>query len=137
MNRYTLSDINIGMKESFSICLTEDMMCSFKSITGDNNPLHNEVQFAKEKGYSDRVVYGMLTASLSSTLAGVYLPGENSLIREASYKFLKPVYIGDSILVEGEVTSIDERFNVFDMKVTMYNQNNEKVVRGKMSIGVL
>lgn len=137
MNRYTFSDLYVGMKESFCVQLTDDMMDSFKIITGDTNPLHSDSIFAKDKGYPSRVAYGMLTASLSSTLAGVYLPGENSLIREVSYKFIKPVFIGDIIRVEGEVISLDERFRVFEMKVTMYNQNNEKVVRGTMRIGVL
>lgn len=137
MNKYTMSDIRIGLKESFTVEITADMMSAFKAITGDINPLHTDREFAKANGYSDNVVYGMLTSSFLSTLAGVYLPGENSLIREVEVKMKKAVYVGDKLTVTGEVSEINSDFNIFVMKVTIVNQNNEKVLRGKMQMGVL
>lgn len=70
MNAYKLSDIFIGMKESFSRVVTAEMMDQFLEISGDENPLHNDETYAREKGFPGRVVYGMLTASLISTLGG-------------------------------------------------------------------
>ena len=40
MNEYTISTINIGMKESFSKRITKEMADSFRVISGDENPLH-------------------------------------------------------------------------------------------------
>lgn len=137
MNKYTIDDIEIGLKECFRVTITEDMMQAFLNITGDINPLHNDEAFAKEKGYESKVVYGMLTSSFLSTLAGVYLPGEKSLIREVETKLKKPVFVGDELWVSGEVTEINKDFNIFVMKVEIINQNNEKVLRGKMQMGIL
>ena len=75
MNEYKFKDIKIGLEEKFEVNLTEEMVKAFCNITGDINPLHNDLDFAKSKGYNEKVVYGMLTASFLSTLAGVYLPG--------------------------------------------------------------
>lgn len=137
MNNYSFEDIKVGMEESFTISVTPEMMENFKQITGDVNPLHMDAAFAKEKGYLDKVAYGMLTASFLSTLAGVYLPGEKSLIHSVETKFVKPVYSGDILTVSGKVTELQEVFSVFTMKVEIHNQNGEKVLRGKMKIGVL
>lgn len=137
MNNYKIQDINVGLKESFEVNITEAMMESFRNITGDNNPLHTDSDFAKERNYPDRIVYGLLTSSFLSTLAGVYLPGENSLIREVDTKYVKPVFVGDTLTVTGEVSEVNADFNIFTMKVTIVNQKGEKVVRGKMQMGVL
>ena len=137
MNHYSFEDIKIGLSESYSVKITSDMMDSFREISGDINPLHNDSEFAKEHGFDDRVVYGMLTSSFLSTLAGVYLPGEKSLIHEVDVKFKKPVFVGDVLTVKGEVSDINPDFKVFTMKVTMTDQNDEKVLRGSMRIGFL
>lgn len=137
MNKYTMKDIQIGLKESFSVTVTAEMMDKFRDITGDINPLHTDEEFAKSNDYPDRVVYGMLTSSFLSTLAGVYLPGENSLIREVEVKMKKAVFVGDTLTISGQVSEINTDFNIFVMKVTIVNQNGEKVLRGKMQMGVL
>ncbi len=125
------------MSESFTTKITFEMMDSFRAISGDINPLHNDKTFANEYGFNDRVVFGMLTSSFLSTLAGVYLPGEKSLIHEVDVKFKKPVFVGDVLTVKGEVSEINTDFRVFTMKVTMINQKDEKVLRGSMRIGFL
>ena len=137
MNHYSFEDISIGMSESFSVKITKEMMDSFCKMSGDINPLHRDEVFAKVHGFKDRVVYGMLTSSFLSTLAGVHLPGEKSLIHEVDVKFKKPVFVDDELAVKGEVSEINSDFKVFTMKVTITNQNDEKVLRGSMRIGFL
>ena len=137
MNTYKFDDIIIGMKETFTVIITKEMLESFCKITGDINPLHTNKSFAKEQGYKDCVAYGMLTASFLSTLAGVYLPGKYSLIYEVENKFINPVFIGDTLTISGEVIEKNDIFSFFIMKVVISNQNNKKVLRGKMKVGVL
>lgn len=137
MNKYTFDEIQIGMEESFEVTITEEMMDRFYLITKDCNPLHRDEAFAREKGFEKQVVYGMLTASFLSTLAGVYLPGENSLIQSVETMFKKPVFVGDTLRISGKVSEKIDAFNCFKMKVVMTNQNEEKVLKGTMQIGVM
>ena len=137
MNHYSISDLSIGHREDFTTEITLEMFDKFKEITGDINPLHNDEEFAKNLGHKGRVAFGMLTASFLSTLAGVYIPGERSLIHSVETKFTKPVYIGDVLSVSGEVTEINDTVNQIVLKVEIKNQNGEKVLRGKMKVGFL
>ncbi len=137
MNHYSFEDLSVGMEEHFEVELTQERMERFCEITGDVNPLHRDGDFAKGMGFDNRVAYGMLTASFLSTLAGVYLPGERSLIHRVEAEFPRPVYIGDRLTVCGRVQELNEAFRVFTMKVTVTNQRGEKVCRGKMRIGFL
>ena len=137
MNEYCFDDIYIGQIEGFSVTVTPSMMDSFLSITSDSNPLHQDSDYAISKGYTDRVVYGMLTSSFLSTLVGMYIPGKYSIIHEVSFKLPSPVYIGDVLRVEGEVVEKNDTFKIIGLKVSISNQNNKKVLRGSMRIGVL
>jgi Acyl dehydratase len=137
MNVYKYDDLFVGMTEIFISQVTEEMMKAFLSITGDINPFHNDATYAKKVGYENRVVYGMLTASLLSTLAGVYLPGKYSLIQLVEIKFVKPVFVGDVLSIKGTVNELNDTVKQITLNVTITNQKQEKVLRGKMKIGVL
>ncbi len=136
MNTYTYAEIEVGDEEHFACEITDTMMQKFREITGDINPLHNDLGFAVKSGYKDRIVYGMLSASLLSTLAGVYLPGKFSLINSVEVWFAKPVYIGERLTVSGKVYKKDDKYNLITLKVTITNQLREKVCRGRMEITV-
>ncbi len=136
MNDYTYEEIQIGHKESFTVTVTQEMMDKFRDITGDINPLHNDEDYALSKGHKGKVAYGMLTGSLLSTLAGVYLPGKKSLIQEVKIKFAKPVYVGDTVTVEGVVDEKNDTYSLLMLKITIRNQDGDKVCRGTMQIGV-
>lgn len=136
MNVYKYEDLEIGHKEAFDVRIPKEYQDAFRGFTKDVNPLHLDSKFAREKGYEDCVVFGMLTASYYSTLAGVYLPGERSLIHSVDIKFLKPVYIGDTLRVEGVVKEKNDTFNLLIIKGTITNQNNAKVSRATMKVGV-
>lgn len=137
MNHYSYEEIVEGQKEFFTVTVTEEMLDSFEEITGDHNPLHRNCAYAQKKGYKEKVAYGMLTASFLSTLAGELLPGERSLIHKMEIEFPKPVYVGDTLCVEGMVKEKNDVFNTLELKVIIKNQEGIKVLRGKMRVQVL
>ena len=137
MNHYNYEEIEVGQEEHFSVTITEEKMTAFREITGDINPLHNDESFAKEKGFNKRVVYGLLTSSFLSTLAGVYLPGEHSLIHTVETEFVKPVFIGDELTIKGTVKEKDDNFKLIWLKIVIINQKGEKVCRAKMRVGFI
>lgn len=151
MNEYNFKNLILGQTESFSVKITKTLMEQFREITRDTNPLHTDADYAKtviEKNrIEDRkmqeifdrgcVVYGMLSASFLSTLAGVYLPGKYSLIHSVNVAMLHPVFVDDLLLIQGEITEKEERFQFIKVRITIRNQNNLKVISGNMQIGVL
>lgn len=138
MNEYKFEDIKLNMTEEFQIRITEKMQEDFQNISGDINPMHFDEDFAKEKGFDKKLVFGMLTASFFSTLVGVYLPGKNCLFQECKdIKFHKPVFVGDELFIKGEVIEIDERFRRITIKAVIRNQENIKVCSAKLVVGVL
>lgn len=134
MNKYTIENLREGTTESFEVSITEEMYERFREISGDVNPLHNDTDYAKKKGYKDKVCYGLLTSSFYSTLAGVYLPGEHSLIHSIDIKFLKPVFAGDKLVITGKVSEIFAEMQMIVVKAKIENQNSKIVSKAAIKI---
>ncbi len=136
MNQYRFDEIEVGLSESFEVLITDEMMDCFRSLTGDENPLHQDEGYAREKGYKDRVCFGMLSASFLSTLAGVYLPGKYSLIQSVEVKFSKPVFPGEKLIISGKVTEKNDTFRFIRVKAEAKSPEGEKKLKAVMQIGV-
>ena len=137
MNSYKFVDINVGLEESFSVRVNSEKLDKFIKITGDINPLHTDAEYSKSKGFSDRVVYGMLTSSFFSTLVGVYLPGKYCILQGVDIQFSIPVYIDDILTITGKVSYINEAYKQLEIKAVIINQDNKKVSKATIKVGVM
>ena len=101
--------LGIGEYAALERCFTAKDVEDFANVSGDKNPVHLDEQFAKTTRFGGRIVHGMLCGSLFSTLFATRLPG--SIYINQSLKFVKPVYINDTIeAIEGchSVTYADD-----------------------------
>lgn len=141
MNNYKFLEIQVGLTASFERVITKEMEDAFRDISGDENSLHKYDSFAKEISngkFQRHVSFGMLTASLYSTLAGVYLPGENSLIHSfEELSFIKPVFVGDTLSVEGKIVDIFTGLNLIRIQAIIKNQDKKIVSRAKIKVLVM
>ena len=136
MNYYKFEDLDIGMSFEFKEVITEEKMALFLKISGDNNTLHCDEDYAKRSNMKGRVVYGMLTSSFYSTLVGVYLPGENCLLQEIKISFNNPLYIGEEIVVSGTIVEKDDTFKRAEIKASIKTIHGKVVSKAKMKVGV-
>lgn len=138
MNEYRFDDLLTGQTESFQKEITVEMENIFREITGDLNPLHRDDTFATEVGndrFKRHISFGMLTASLYSTLAGMYLPGKYSLIHSIdNISFKKPVYAGDILTITGTVSGKQDDLNLIFVTAKITNQEGQAVSKADMKI---
>ena len=125
-------EIQIGDSASIErvICLKD--IETFSNLTGDKNPLHVDQSFAEKSKFGSRVAHGMLTSSFISTLIGVTLPGEGSIITNISLDFRKPVFINDSLRTTIEVTKKIDLSKQVHFKIKICNQHSEVVISGSV-----
>ncbi|NQX40289.1 Acyl dehydratase [Pedobacter steynii] len=137
MNEFVFSDIHIGLEQSFEATVSADKLDKFLEISGDNNPLHINSEYARHKNFPDRVVYGLLTSTFYSTLVGVYLPGKYAILHSIDIKFLKPVFINDQLKIVGIVSYINEAYKQIEVKAYISNQAGVKVSKANIKIGLI
>jgi 3-hydroxybutyryl-CoA dehydratase len=103
----SLDDIEIGMSAAYSHTVSDADVKSFAGISGDNNPVHMSDLYATNSKYGARIAHGLYLASFFSALFGTKLPGPGCVYVSQNLRFKLPVYIGDTVVAEIIVTSID------------------------------
>ena len=93
MSRYL--KINVGDTAKIKHTITNEDLKKFVELSGDNNRLHIDKQFASRTHFKKPVAPGMIGASFISTIIGTKIPGDGALCYSQSLEFLLPVRIGD------------------------------------------
>jgi 3-hydroxybutyryl-CoA dehydratase len=79
----------------------------------------------------------MLSASLFSTLAGMFLPGTGAIYRSQTLRFLGPVYVGDTVTAHFVVRTVDRARHRLEIDSWIENAAGERVVEGVCEAGLL
>lgn len=109
LHGYYLEDLSVGMSASYAKTITEADVVLFAGITGDDNPVHLNEEFAAGTPFKQRIVHGMFSAGLISTVLGTRLPGPGAIYIDQQIRFKAPVLIGDTVTATATITEIDER----------------------------
>ena len=133
--KYYLEDLQLGMKSSTTSVITGKMIDTFAEITGDNNPIHVNSEFAATSQFGQRIAHGALSASFISAVLGNDLPGPGAVFVELNLRFRKPAFIGDVVTAVAEVSEINLRTGRIKMKCYC-EVNGKKICRGDAGVFV-
>jgi acyl dehydratase len=123
--------LTVGQKAQRSLTLTEEHVRTFAELTGDYNPLHFDVAFARATRFGELVVQGGLTTGLLHALVAMDLPGPGTVFLSQNWRFTAPVYIGDTITAEAEIKSVHQSKPVVQLGVRVWRQTGETVLEGE------
>jgi acyl dehydratase len=131
-------DFGLGLEITTSArTFTETDIVNFAGLSGDFNFIHTNAHAAAETPFGQRVAHGMLVASIATGLAVQqgFIDGTTLAFRELTWKFTKPVFIGDTIFTQIKVTEtkpmpkLGGGLVVFDARVR--NQDDDTVHKGE------
>lgn len=120
--------------------VTESDIVGFAALSGDWNLIHTDAEYCKGQMYKQRVAHGLLVLSIASGLAVRLGFMEDTILafRSLEWKFVKPVFIGDTVSLRVTVQEkkamprLGGGLVIFKMEVL--NQNDEVVQRGSWEI---
>lgn len=121
----------LGQQAVRSITLTPEHVKTFAELTGDFNPLHFDEEFAGKTKFGKLVVQGGLTTGLLHALVATDMPGPGTVFLSQNWKFIAPVYIGDTITATAEVLSVHESKPVTQLDVKVHRHDGELVLEGE------
>lgn len=130
-------DIIVGTKENLTHSITQADIEKFVDLTGDDNKLHVDKEFASKTSFKKPVVHGMISASFISTIIGTKIPGDGALWFSQTLEFLLPVRIGDVITITAEVIKKYDRDHIVELNIEIFNQNKQVVTRGISKVKVI
>jgi acyl dehydratase len=119
--------------QSPSKTLTDAHFLFFAGLTGDNHPVHYDVEYARQRKFGRPLAHGLLMASMTAAGASAFSPRMEGLVFvEQGCRFLRPSFVGDTItpqLTVDRVWSENGRtFVRFSTAIT--NQRAETVLEG-------
>ena len=106
LKSYALDELEPGMSVSSEQLVSEADIVKFAEVSGDDNPLHLDADYAATTLFGQRIAHGMLGASYISALLGTRLPGAGSVYVSQQLKFKAPVCIGDSVRTTVKVREV-------------------------------
>ncbi len=128
------SEIKIGdfYEEEFEA--TDEKVMTFAKISGDDNPIHVDEEFAKKTRFGKRIAHGILVTSFISKAIGRNFPGDGSIYVSQNILFKRPVYVGDKVLVRVEVTDKNDEKNRIILSTTVFNSDKKTVIEGTAEV---
>jgi 3-hydroxybutyryl-CoA dehydratase len=106
LNGYDIEDLALGMTACFAKTITEADIVMFAGVSGDNNALHINEEFAASTPFGGRIAHGILTASVISAAIAGRLPGPGSIYLEQKMRFVAPVRPGNTVYAHVTVKEI-------------------------------
>jgi 3-hydroxybutyryl-CoA dehydratase len=126
-----------GQTYQHSFTVSEPVYEGFINVFNDRNLLHTDAEFAVEKGFKGRVMHGNILNGFISYFVGECLPLKNVIIHAQSIKFSLPVYLGDELKFNAEITGVYESVHTYEFKFYFKNKEGKKVAKGEIQIGLL
>ena len=116
--------------------MTEAVFLAFQAASGDNHPVHYDIEYCRSRGMPHMLAHGLQTLIQTAPGAGLFpYMVEDSLVGfiEQSSKFLKPVYAGDTLYPALEIDELapNRSTGVVGFATTVHNQRRETVIEGR------
>lgn len=102
------SEIKQKKTSIISFRISEEMVTKFAALTGDQSLLHSRKEFARRSVYRQQIVHGMLPMAFTALLDFFQIDGFVCSLVELVGQFFNPVFIGDELILTGEIVDINE-----------------------------
>lgn len=131
-------DLELGQRFPIpSRTMTDALFAAFQLASGDNHPIHYDVEYCRRHGHPNMLAHGFQALIQTAPGAGDFprfIGGSLVGFIEQSSKFLKPVYAGDTLYPLLEVAELTPQrtTGVVVLRSSVRNQRGETVLEGTM-----
>jgi len=116
------------------VCFNQSNVDIFAQITGDNNPIHLDADFAAKTIFGRPIVHGFYSASVFSMVFGTKFPGEGTIYLYQDMKFLAPVFVDQSYKAKFEVLEVNTEKHIGVIKSILEDENGKAVIEGSAKL---
>ena len=117
--------------------VSQSVYDGFMQTFNDRNPYHVSDATARAAGFAGKIMHGNILNGFLSYFVGECLPVKTVVIQSQEIKFHKPVYLNDTVTLHAEVADFHESVRTAVITFHFLNQNNIKVAKGRLLVGLL
>lgn len=123
-------ELQEGQTAEYVKTISADDIKLFAVISGDNNPLHLDEDYAKTTRFGRCIAHGSICGIIVSAAVATKLPGPGTIYAGQEMKFKRPVFPGDTITARLTLIEKKRKGNIVLIECVMTNQHGETVFTG-------
>jgi acyl dehydratase len=130
-------DLKVGQRFYInSRTQTEALFAAFQMASGDNHPIHYDRVYCQARGHRDMLAHGLQVVIQAAAGGGIFphVLGDSLIgFIEQSSRFLKPVYVGDTLFPMMEIAELkpNRTTGVVVCRITVHNEKGDLVMDGE------
>lgn len=127
-----------GEQVEFRKTIGECDLVLFAGLSGDFDPIHVDEEYARSTAFGRRIAHGALVMGLLSTTSSIISrrsvergsPGTPVSVGYDRIRFVKPVFIGDTLTARYTIEEVDDEAGRTRSKAEVLNQHGELCLSG-------
>ena len=125
-----MSKIKLGDTYTEKVRYTQANVDTFAQISGDNNPIHINPEYASKTIFGRCIVHGFFAGAVFSKVFGTQWPGEGTIYLYQEMKFMSPVFVEQDYDAVFEVVELDEVKHRGTIKCTLQDADGKVAIAG-------
>lgn len=130
----TFDEIEVGDTAELTRVLKTQDIELFAVMSGDVNPAHVDLEYAKDDIFHKVIAHGMWGGALISAVLGTQLPGPGTIYLNQSLSFRRPVGIGDKVVVRVTVIEKFADKKQLLLECECLNEEGEQIIKGEARV---
>ena len=103
----------------------------YRNLSGDNSPIHTDLNFCKKNGYKRKLGYAFLLTDALSQIFGMFYPGGNELCLHQTCNFRNPFYVGEKLNIKIKTIQINKLKKLVSFKIKIINEKDALIFDGQ------
>lgn len=119
--------LKVGDAYHHDFSFTQDDVIKFAEVSGDNNPLHLDQEYAAKTQFGKPIIHGVLGLSVFSKVLGTIFPGEGTVFMKMETQFKRPMFVGHPYEAIHTVIDVNSNRHIGTVKTEIYDKETGKV----------
>ncbi|MCU0325097.1 MAG: MaoC family dehydratase [Spirosomaceae bacterium] len=107
---------------------TQEDVIKFAEVSGDNNPIHLDAEYAAQTPFKRPIIHGHLSSSVFTRFLGTGIPGgPGSVYIKQVTEYKRPMFVDNEYEVVFRIVSIDEKRHIAEIATEIFDTTTKKV----------
>lgn len=126
-----MNRLEVGQQHEMCFPIAERDIDAFAALSGDRSSVHMDAAFAREHGFTGRVVHGAFLAALVSKVVGTEFPGDRAVLERMDLAFRQPCYFPCEVVICAAVRQVSEAVSSVILDISITEKGGRVLVTGK------
>lgn len=129
-----MSKLKVGDRFTEKVRYTQANVDKFAEISGDNNPIHINAEYAAKTPFGKPIVHGFFAGAIFSKVFGTQWPGEGTIYMFQEMAFRAPVFVENDYLAKFEVIEVNEEKHRGVIQCTLEDASGKVAISGQAKL---